>query len=80
MWTLGRRQDMFTRLDERNVVRIASEEGLSASIVEHPQAILKITHRAMVLDHGHGVHASDAATLPEKPELLDGLLGVARKF
>jgi branched-chain amino acid transport system ATP-binding protein len=65
----------------RAIARITREEGLSAIIVEqHPQAILKISHRALVLDHGHVVHASDANTLRENPELLDRLLGVARKL
>jgi branched-chain amino acid transport system ATP-binding protein len=65
----------------RAIARITREEGLSAIIVEqHPQAILKISHRAVVLDHGNVVHASDAATLQQDPELLDRLLGVARKL
>ena len=65
----------------RAIARITREEGLSAIIVEqHPQAILKISHRAVVLDHGNVVHASDANTLRENPELLDSLLGVARKL
>jgi branched-chain amino acid transport system ATP-binding protein len=65
----------------RAIARITREEGLSAIIVEqHPQAILRISHRAVVLDHGTVVHASDAATLQQAPELLDRLLGVARKL
>jgi len=65
----------------RAIARITREEGLSAIIVEqHPQAILKISHRAVVLDHGNMVHASDAETLRQNPELLDSLLGVARKI
>lgn len=65
----------------RAIARITREEGLSAIIVEqHPQAILKISHRAVVLDHGNVVYASDAATLQQDPELLDRLLGVARKL
>jgi branched-chain amino acid transport system ATP-binding protein len=65
----------------RAIARITREEGLSAIIVEqHPQAILKISHRAVVLDHGNVVHASDAETLRQNPELLDSLLGVARKL
>jgi branched-chain amino acid transport system ATP-binding protein len=65
----------------RAIARITREEGLSAIIVEqHPQAILKISHRAVVLDHGNVVHASDADTLRDNPELLDSLLGVARKL
>jgi len=65
----------------RAIARITREEGLSAIIVEqHPQAILRISHRAVVLDHGKVVHTSDAATLQQDPELLDRLLGVARKL
>jgi len=64
----------------RAIARITREEGLSAIIVEqHPQAILAISHRAVVLDHGTVVHASDAETLRQQPELLDQLLGVSRK-
>ena len=65
----------------RAIARITREEGLSAIIVEqHPQAILKISYRAVVLDHGNVVHASDAQTLRDNPELLDSLLGVARQL
>jgi branched-chain amino acid transport system ATP-binding protein len=63
----------------RAIARITREEGLSAIIVEqHPQAILAISHRAVVLDHGEVVHSGTAAALREQPELLDQLLGVAR--
>jgi branched-chain amino acid transport system ATP-binding protein len=63
----------------RAIARITREEGLSAIIVEqHPQAILAISHRAVVLDHGTVVHASDADTLRQQPKLLDRLLGVSR--
>jgi branched-chain amino acid transport system ATP-binding protein len=59
--------------------RITRDEGLAAIIVEqHPQAILRISHRAIVLDRGTVVHASDAQELLASPELLDRLLGVAR--
>ena len=63
----------------RAIARITREEGLSAIIVEqHPQAILAISHRAVVLDHGTVVHSGSAAGLRDQPELLDRLLGVAR--
>jgi branched-chain amino acid transport system ATP-binding protein len=63
----------------RAISRITREEGLSAIIVEqHPQAILKISDQAIVLDHGTVVHADSAAALRNAPELLDRLLGVAR--
>jgi branched-chain amino acid transport system ATP-binding protein len=59
--------------------RLTREEGLAAIIVEqHPQAILRISHHAIVLDHGTVVHASGASELQQSPELLDKLLGVAR--
>ena len=63
----------------RAIARITREEGLAAIIVEqHPQAILAISDRAVVLDHGTVVHASDAQTLRQQPERLDRLLGVSR--
>ena len=63
----------------RAISRITREEGLSAIIVEqHPQAILAISDRAIVLDHGTVVHADTAQALRRNPELLDRLLGVAR--
>ena len=63
----------------RAISRITRDEGLSAIIVEqHPQAILAISHRAVVLDHGTVVHSGTAEELSAAPELLDRLLGVAR--
>jgi len=63
----------------RAIARITRDEGLSAIIVEqHPQAILAISHRAVVLDHGTVVHSGSAEQLSAAPELLDRLLGVAR--
>ena len=59
--------------------RITREEGLSAIIVEqHPQAILAISDRALVLDRGMVSHSSSAADLQAQPALIDSLLGVAR--
>lgn len=61
------------------IARITREEGLSAILVEqHPQAILKISHTALVLDQGRVVHSGAAADLLAKPDLLNQLLGVAR--
>jgi branched-chain amino acid transport system ATP-binding protein len=61
------------------IARITRDEGMSAIIVEqHPQAILKISHTAVVLDHGTVVHSGSAAALLHQPDLLDKLLGVAR--
>ncbi|MEP6823618.1 MAG: ABC transporter ATP-binding protein [Ramlibacter sp.] len=63
----------------RAIARITRDEGLAAIIVEqHPQAILAISHRAVVLDHGAVVHACAANELLDAPDLLDRLLGVAR--
>ena len=63
----------------RAIARVTREEGLSAIIVEqHPQAILAISDRAIVLDHGTVVHKDTAQALRDAPELLDKLLGVAR--
>src|ERR1700712_5768193 len=57
------------------IARITREEGLSAIIVEqHPQAILAISQRVVVLDHGAVVHTSAADELRNAPELLDRLL------
>jgi branched-chain amino acid transport system ATP-binding protein len=63
----------------RAIARITRQEGLSAIIVEqHPQAILAISDRAIVLDHGTIVHSDTAVALRSAPDLLDRLLGVAR--
>jgi branched-chain amino acid transport system ATP-binding protein len=63
----------------RAIQRITRDEGLSAIIVEqHPQAILKISDSAVVLDRGTVVHAGTALQLRQQPELLEQLLGVAR--
>ena len=61
----------------RAIRRITREEGLAAIIVEqHPQAILAISHQAVVLDQGRVIHCGDAAELLQQTELLDQLLGV----
>jgi branched-chain amino acid transport system ATP-binding protein len=39
---------------------------------------LKISHHAVVLDHGTVVHSGSAQELLAQPDLLDKLLGVAR--
>ena len=63
----------------RAIRRITREEGLSAIIVEqHPQAILAISDRAVVLDRGTIVHSGTARQLQDEPALLDRLLGVSR--
>ena len=61
------------------IARITRDEGLSAIIVEqHPQAILAISDRAVVLDRGTVVHRGTAEELRGDQALLDRLLGVAR--
>lgn len=61
------------------IARITREEGLSAIIVEqHPQAILAISHQAVVLDQGRVIHSGSAQDLQAQPKLLDNLLGVSR--
>jgi branched-chain amino acid transport system ATP-binding protein len=63
----------------RAIQRITRDEGLSAIIVEqHPQAILKISDSAVVLDRGTVVHSGTALQLRQRPDLLEQLLGVAR--
>ena len=63
----------------RGIRRITRDEGLSAIIVEqHPQAILAISDRAVVLDRGTVVHSGTARELRSDPALVDRLLGVAR--
>jgi branched-chain amino acid transport system ATP-binding protein len=61
------------------IARITRDEGLSAIIVEqHPQAILAISHQAVVLDQGRVVHVGAADALLAQPALIEKLLGVAR--
>ena len=63
----------------RAIRRITRDEGMSAIVVEqHPQAILAISDRAIVLDRGTVVHAGSAQALRGDEQLLDRLLGVAR--
>ena len=62
----------------RAIARITRDEGLSAIIVEqHPQAILAISHQAMVLDQGRVIHRGSASDLQAQPALLESLLGIA---
>jgi branched-chain amino acid transport system ATP-binding protein len=63
----------------QGIRRVTREEGLSAIIVEqHPQLILAISERAVVLDRGTVVHEGTAAELRDDHEKLNHLLGVAR--
>jgi branched-chain amino acid transport system ATP-binding protein len=62
----------------RAIARITREQGLSAIIVEqHPQAILAISHQAVVLDQGRVIHQGRASDLQSQPALLERLLGVS---
>ena len=59
--------------------KLCHEEGLSAIIVEqHPQAILGISHKAVVLDQGQIQYQGEASELLSQPERLNQLLGVQR--
>ena len=61
----------------RAIVRITRDEGLSAIIVEqHPQAVLAISHRAVVLDQGRVIHQGGAKALLDDPAHLERLIGV----
>ena len=63
----------------RAIRRITQDEGLAAIIVEqHPQAILAISDKAVVLDRGTIVHSGTARELRADPALVDRLLGVTR--
>ena len=62
----------------RAIARITRDEGLSAIIVEqHPQAILAISHQAVVLDQGRVIHTGPADELLNQSALLDRLLGIS---
>ena len=58
---------------------ITRDEGLSAIIVEqHPQMILSISDKAIVLERGEVAHADAAKNLQAQPDVLNRLLGVQR--
>ena len=62
----------------RAIAAITRDEGMSAIIVEqHPQAILAISHQAVVLDQGRVIQSGSASDLQAQPALLDSLLGIA---
>ena len=64
----------------RAIVRITRDEGLSAIIVEqHPQAVLAISHRAVVLDQGRVIHQGEAGELRDNPARLETLIGVGHR-
>lgn len=61
----------------QGIRRVTRDEGLSAIIVEqHPQLILAISERAVVLDRGTVVHEGSAAELRKDHDKLNQLLGV----
>lgn len=63
----------------RAMLHITKEEGLSAIIVEQqPEAILRISHLAIVLDHGSVIYKGSARELQDQPVLLEQMLGVAK--
>jgi branched-chain amino acid transport system ATP-binding protein len=58
--------------------RLVSEEGMSVIVVEqHARMALSLTQRAVVLDRGRIVHASDSQSLLDDGETLDRLVAVA---
>ena len=63
----------------RAIRRITRDEGLSAIIVEqHPQAILAISDRAVVLDQGTVRYEGAASELLRAPDKLNALIGLAK--
>ncbi|WP_075255477.1 ABC transporter ATP-binding protein [Herbaspirillum camelliae] len=58
--------------------RLVSEEGMSVIVVEqHARMALSLTQRAIVLDRGRIVHASDSQSLLADGDKLDRLVAVA---
>ena len=63
----------------RSIERVVRDEGMSAIVVEqNPRLVLPFTQRAVILDRGTVVHASDSASLLDDPAPLDRWLAVAR--
>ena len=77
------------RCDTRTSLTLSPKAGARAlvgrkrtqigAVEQHPQAILAISHHAVVLDQGSVVHSGTAQALREQPERLDRLLGVAAR-
>jgi branched-chain amino acid transport system ATP-binding protein len=58
--------------------RLVSESGMTVIVVEqHARMALGLTQRAIVLDRGQIVHASDSQSLLDDPQKLDHLVSVA---
>ena len=54
------------------------EEGMSVIVVEqHARLALSVTSKAVVLDRGQVVHASDSQSLLDDPDTLDRLVAIA---
>ncbi|WP_066266401.1 ABC transporter ATP-binding protein [Hydrogenophaga palleronii] len=63
----------------RAIRRITREEGVSAIVVEqHPQAILRVSDQAVVLDQGSVRFDGRAQELLDNREKLDALIGLAK--
>jgi branched-chain amino acid transport system ATP-binding protein len=57
--------------------RLLREDGLAAIVIEqHARKILGLTDKAMILERGRVVHASDSRQLLAEPHHLDRWLGV----
>ena len=62
----------------RVLQRLIVDEGLSVIVVEqHARLALSLTRRAIVLDRGRIVHASDSLSLLDDAQTLDRLVAVA---
>jgi branched-chain amino acid transport system ATP-binding protein len=62
----------------RVIRALIEDEGLSLIVVEqHARLALSLTQRAIVLDRGRIVHASDSRSLMDDPETLNRLVAVA---
>ena len=57
---------------------LVREEGMSVIVVEqHARLALSVTSKAVVLDRGQVVHASDSQSLLDDPDTLDRLVAIA---
>ncbi|NEX62967.1 ABC transporter ATP-binding protein [Noviherbaspirillum galbum] len=62
----------------RVIRRLVSDTGMSVIVVEqHARLALSLTGRAIVLDRGRVVHASDSGSLLDDRDTLDRLVAVA---
>lgn len=57
---------------------LVRDEGMSVIVVEqHARLALSVTSKAVVLDRGQIVHASDSQSLLDNPDTLDRLVAIA---